>query len=87
MVINNNDDKIINHGEHKKRKMKHCLFWLDSGLKNPLWQFVSFACLPQQWMKERVVTISDSASFAAPLAWQWKQMSQSNELFSEFLIV
>lgn len=50
MVINNNDDKIINHGEDKKRKMKHCLFWLDSGLKNWPWQFVSFACLPQQWM-------------------------------------
>lgn len=63
----------------RKGKRSTALFWLDSGLKNRPWQCVCFACLAQQWMTERVVTVSDSASFTVALAWQWKQMSQSNQ--------
>lgn len=53
MVLNNNDDKIINHGEDKKRKMKHCLFWLDSGLKKQLWQIICIFCLFASAVDER----------------------------------
>jgi len=42
-------------------------------------------CLFGSAVDER--TSGDSASFAVPLAWQWKQMSQSNQLFSDFLLV